>query len=76
MKGIFLKEFKRFNPDLCFFAFVAVFSAILFLIAGVGFLSVVLTAVFIYLYLRLCKFIWNIINNIFHREEVRHEVGK
>lgn len=54
-------KIKGFNHDFAFLIFVSFLSGLIFLISGVGFLSAFLTAVFIYIFLRFCYFLWSIV---------------
>ena len=59
-------EFK-FNQDYAFLIFIAFFSALLFLISGISFLSAFLTGIFLYIYLRFVYFLWSLILRLIGR---------
>lgn len=54
-------KIKAFKHDYAFLIFVSALSGFVFLFSGVGLLSAFLTAVFIYIFLRFCYFLWEII---------------
>lgn len=53
-------EFK-FNEDFAFLIFIATFTAVIFLISGVAFLSAFLTGICLYIYLRFVYFLWSLV---------------
>ena len=59
-------EFK-FNEDYAFLIFISVVSSLLFLFSGVNVLSVLLTGIFLYIYLRFVYFLWSLIRRLIGR---------
>lgn len=59
-------EFK-FNEDYAFLIFISFVSSVLFLFSGVSLLSVLVTGIFMYIYLRFVYFLWSLILRLIGR---------
>lgn len=57
----FFKIDSKFNQDYAFLIFVSFLAGILSFFSGVSAMSALLTGIFVYIFLRFCYFLWNII---------------
>lgn len=59
-----LKKLFNFDSEYAFLLFTSFLVGLFFLIGGVKFISALLTAIFFYIFLRFCHFLWRIFKKI------------